>query len=57
MFEYQFVIGRTNELMAEAEQARLVRDVKRANKARRAGESRSASRRGAVARRLHAAHR
>ncbi|SEM64585.1 hypothetical protein [Streptacidiphilus jiangxiensis] len=40
MFEYQMILGRTNDLMAEAEHDRLVRDVKRANKARRDGERR-----------------
>jgi hypothetical protein len=58
MFEYQMILGRTNDLMAEAEHDRLVRDVKRANKARRDGERRSGAQTGPVGRRgLRAAGR
>ncbi|WP_160311630.1 hypothetical protein [Streptacidiphilus melanogenes] len=58
MFEYQLIVARTNELMAKAEHERLVREVQRANKARRAGERRGTVRSERSARRfLHAATR
>ncbi|WP_165845698.1 hypothetical protein [Streptacidiphilus pinicola] len=40
MFEYQFIVSRTNELIAQAEHERLVREVRRANKARRESDRR-----------------
>jgi ribosomal protein S14 len=50
MFEYQLIVARTNELMAQAEHQRLVREVRRANKDRRAGERRGTGRSGGVGR-------
>ena len=35
MFEYQLVVSRTNEMLAQAEHERLIREVQKANKARR----------------------
>jgi hypothetical protein len=40
MFEYQMILNRTNDLLAEAEKARLVREVRRAKKARRESDRR-----------------
>ncbi|WP_160311211.1 hypothetical protein [Streptacidiphilus anmyonensis] len=58
MFEYQLIVARTDELMAQAEHERLVREVRRANKARRAGERGGKDRSGSPARRfLHATAR
>ncbi|WP_157597474.1 hypothetical protein [Streptacidiphilus rugosus] len=57
MFEYQMVMIRNNELLAEAAQDRLVREVQRANKNRRAGEARRSGARGSVRRALHLAAR
>ncbi|WP_170183545.1 hypothetical protein [Streptacidiphilus neutrinimicus] len=58
MFEYQLIVARTDELIAKAEHQRLVREVQRANKARKAGERRDAARSGRPARRfLHATAR
>lgn len=48
MFEYQLIASRTNELLARAEHERLIREVRRADKARRAGEGRRPRRRPAA---------
>ena len=45
MFEYQLIVSRTNEMLAQAEHERLILAVRRANKARRAGEGRRTRRR------------
>ncbi len=50
MFEYQMILNRTSELIAEAANERLIREVKRANKARRAGERRGTDRSGGAGR-------
>jgi predicted phage gp36 major capsid-like protein len=51
MFEQQMILDRTNEMLARAEHQRLVREAKRANKARRAGERRATGRIGGAGRR------
>jgi hypothetical protein len=58
MFEYQLIVNRANDLLAQAEHERLIREVKRANKARRASERRTTGRSGVIGRRsLRAATR
>ncbi|MEZ0068529.1 hypothetical protein ABIA32_004558 [Streptacidiphilus sp. MAP12-20] len=57
MFEYQMIVNRNAELVAQAEQYRLVREAQRANKVRRAGESPRSRGRSSVRRALHLAAR